>query len=192
MPSPQKQKGSSFEREVAKFLSDTYGESFIRAPGSGAYVGGKNQSRKSFLHEGQIRSFKGDIVPGQSFVKFNAECKNYADFPFHLLLTGECTVIDAWLSQLMAVAEPNDVNILFMKFNRKGRYVAVQCQLTWKIDNFVFYGSKKLGDWYIIKFEHFFTHNKDILKAYSGDNQNTSSGTISIPTTSFLQTLNVN
>ena len=45
MPSPQKTKGSGFEREIAKYLSDIYGESFIRAPGSGAYVGGKNQSR---------------------------------------------------------------------------------------------------------------------------------------------------
>ena len=41
MPSPQKQKGSSFEREVAQYLSKLYGESFIRAPGSGAYVGGR-------------------------------------------------------------------------------------------------------------------------------------------------------
>ena len=31
MPSPQKNKGSGYEREVAKFLSDLYGESFIRA-----------------------------------------------------------------------------------------------------------------------------------------------------------------
>jgi Holliday junction resolvase len=50
MTSPQKQKGSSFEREVANFLSSIYGESFIRAPGSGAYVGGKNQERTQFLH----------------------------------------------------------------------------------------------------------------------------------------------
>ena len=97
MTSPQKQKGSGFEREVAKFLSDLYGESFIRAPGSGAYIGGKNQSRTQVLHEGQIRSFKGDIVPGQSFTKMNVECKFYANFPFHLLLSGECKIIDAWL-----------------------------------------------------------------------------------------------
>ena len=95
MPSPQKQKGSGFEREIAKYLTDKYGESFIRAPGSGAYVGGKNQARTQFLHEGQIRSFKGDIVPGETFSKLNVECKFYADFPFHLLLSGECKVIMA-------------------------------------------------------------------------------------------------
>ena len=112
MPSPQKQKGSSFEREVAQFLTKTYNESFIRAPGSGAYVGGKNQSRKQVLHEGQVRNFKGDIVPGQSFPLFNAECKSYKDFPFHLVLTGDCKQLDAWLDQLMAVSEPDDLNIL--------------------------------------------------------------------------------
>ena len=111
MPSPQKAKGSGFEREVAKFLTDTYGETFIRAPGSGAYVGGKNQSRKQFLHEGQIRSFKGDIVPGQSFPKLNAECKSYKEFPFHLTLSGECKQLDAWLDQLLDVEDEGDLNV---------------------------------------------------------------------------------
>ena len=167
MSSPQKNKGSGFEREIAKYLSDKYGESFIRAPGSGAYVGGKNQSRTEVLHEGQIRSFKGDIVPGQSFTKMNVECKFYADFPFHLLLTGECKVIDAWIGQLMDVADPTDLNILFMKFNRKGRYIAVQSKLTWVADNFTYYTSQKHGDWMIFEFESFFMHNTDLLKIYS-------------------------
>jgi len=166
MSSPQKNKGSGFEREIAKYLSDTYGESFIRAPGSGAYVGGKNQSRTEVLHEGQIRSFKGDIVPGQSFSKMNVECKFYADFPFHLLLTGECKVIDAWISQLMDVADPDDVNILFMKFNRKGRYVCVQSKLTWVSDNFLYYTSVKHGDWMIFEFDLFFKLNTSVLKTY--------------------------
>ena len=167
MPSPQKNKGSGFEREIAKYLSDKYGESFIRAPGSGAYVGGKNQSRTEILHEGQIRSFKGDIVPGQTFTKMNVECKFYSDFPFHLLLTGECKVIDAWIGQLMDVADPTDLNILFMKFNRKGRYIAVQSKLTWVADNFTYYTSQKHGDWMIFEFDSFFLHNTDLLKTYS-------------------------
>lgn len=168
MTSPQKQKGSSFEREVANFLSATYNESFIRAPGSGAYVGGKNQARKQFLHEGQVRSFKGDIVPGQTFPKFNAECKSYADFPFHQVLAGSCKQLDSWLQQLMDVAEDNDLNILFMKFNRKGKFVAVQTKYTWVTDNFMYYSSPTLGDWILIEFDHFFKLNKDLLKSYSG------------------------
>jgi len=168
MPSPSKNKGSSFEREVAKFMSDLYGESFIRAPGSGAYIGGKNQSRTQVLHEGQIRSFKGDIVPGQSFPKFNAECKSYADFPFHQLFSGECKVLDGWIDQMMDVEDEGDLNILFMKFNRKGRFVVVQTKLTWVTDQFMYYTSKKHGDWLILDFDLFFKHNKDLIKAYSG------------------------
>ena len=68
----------------------------------------------------------------------------------------------------MDVADDGDMNILFMKFNRKGRYVAVQCQLTWVTDNFFFYGSKKHGDWYLMDFDIFMQQNKDLLKAYSG------------------------
>lgn len=167
MPSPSKAKGSSFEREVSTYLSKLYNESFIRAPGSGAYVGGKNQTRKEFLHEGQIKALKGDIVPGESFVKFNCECKSYADFPFHQLYTGDCKVLDGWLGQMLDVAEPDDVSILFMKFNRKGKFVAVQSSLTWVTDNFTYYSSKSYSDWIIIEFEHFFNLNRDLLKSYS-------------------------
>lgn len=186
MTSPQKAKGSGFEREIAKYLSDKYGESFIRAPGSGAYVGGKNQSRTEFLHEGQIRSFKGDIVPGQSFSKMNIECKFYADFPFHLLLTGDCKVIDTWIDQLMDVADPGDINLLFMKFNRKGRYVCVQSKFTWLADNFVYYTSKKHGDWTIFEFDSFFASNTELLKTYS-----TSIDTTSKQSSDTLLTINI-
>lgn len=184
MSSPQKQKGSGFEREIAKYLSELYGESFIRAPGSGAYVGGKNQVRTQFLHEGQIRSFKGDIVPGESFSKMNAECKFYQDFPFHLLLSGECKQLDSWLGQLMDVAADGDMNILFMKFNRKGRYVAIQPKLTWKIDTFVFYSNEKYGDWIITEFDSFFRNNAELVKLYSGTTSDTTSNnTITLETT---------
>lgn len=184
MPSPSKNKGSSFEREVAKFLSDTYKESFIRAPGSGAYVGGKNQSRKDFLHEGQIRSFKGDIVPGESFSKLNVECKSYADFPFHQVLAGSCKQLDTWLEQLMSVSETDDVNVLFMKLNRKGKFVAVQTKLTWVTDHFMYYTSPVRGDWILIEFDQFFKHNTQLLKTYSGstDTKSTNTSTINITT----------
>ena len=167
MPSPSKAKGSSFEREVATFLSKTYNESFIRAPGSGAYVGGSNSRRKDFLSESQIKSFKGDIIPPDGWSKFNAEAKSYADFPFHLVVSGECKVLDSWLDQLMAVADTDDVSVLFMKFNRKGKFIAVQSSLTWSSDNFMYYSSKSHRDWIIIEFNHFFNLNRDLLKSYS-------------------------
>ena len=54
-----------------------------------------------------------------------------------------------------------------MKFNRKGKYVAVQAKCTWVTDNFIYYSSDMYGDWIIIEFQHFFKLNKDLLKAYS-------------------------
>jgi hypothetical protein len=182
--SKSKNKGNSFERELATFLSNLYGESFVRASHSGAYIGGKNTYRKQYLSENQVKSFKGDIIPPDDWSKFNAEAKSYADFSFHLLLTGEHKVLDSWLEQLTDVADPNDLNILFMKFNRIGRYVAVECKLTWVADNFFFYGNKKYGDWYIIEFDTFFKNNKDLVKAYSGpiDTKSNTSNTLTFNT----------
>jgi Holliday junction resolvase len=130
MTSPSKNKGNSFEREIAQFLTGLYGETFIRAPGSGAYVGGSNSRRKEVLHEGQIRSFKGDIVPGQSFPRLNAECKSYADLPFHQLFSGNVKQLDSWIVQCLDASDAGDANIIFMKFNRKGRYILFQIATT--------------------------------------------------------------
>lgn len=182
--SKSKQKGNSFEREVASYLTKLYDESFVRAAHSGAYIGGRNVHRKAVLSENQVKSFKGDIIPPDSWNKFNAEAKSYADFPFHQLYTGECKVLDGWVEQMMDVAEDGDVNILFMKFNRKGKFVVVQSKLTWVTDNFTYYSSKKYGDWLIIDFEHFFKHNKDLLKAYSSGSADTmSTAVVNTPNT---------
>lgn len=167
MPSPQKAKGSTWERECARYLSDLYKESFIRAPGSGAYVGGSNQKRKQFLHEGQVRSFKGDIVPGQSFSKMNIECKSYADFPFHLLFQGNVKVLETWIDQCMDVADEGDFSILFMKFNRKGKFIAYQNHRDYP--NFTLskhfnYNSIKYGTWTIMDLESFFDLNSEMVR----------------------------
>ena len=166
MPSPQKAKGSSWERDVARFLSGLYGETFIRAPGSGAYVGGVNKARKEYLHEGQIRAFKGDIVPGQSFPKFNAECKFYKQFSFHRLLQPEpLPQLEDWISQLMDVADDGDFNILIMKFNQIGKFIAVESKHNSTNKNYIDYWSNTTGsNWRISDFEEFFTRNSELVK----------------------------
>jgi hypothetical protein len=173
--SKSKQKGNSFEREVATYMSKLYEDSFVRAAHSGAFIGGSNNHRKNTLSENQTKSFKGDIVPPDSWSNFNAEAKSYADFPFHLMLTGKCKQFDIWLGQLMDVAEVDDCNILFMKFNRKGKYVAVQTKFTWVTDNFILYTSSEHGDWVFIEYDHFFQLNRDLLKAYSSTQSSPSS-----------------
>lgn len=187
MPSKSKIKGSGYEREVAKFLSELYKEPFVRVPNSGAYVGGINNHRKNFLDNNQTKSFRGDIIAPDSWLKFNCECKSYADFPWHLTLTGECKQLDSWLDQLLEVEEEGDFNILFMKFNRKGQYVAVQPKLTWISDNHIFYASEKYGDWLIIEKDSFFKYNAELVKLYSStsdtkSNQSNQSNQINIDT----------
>ena len=180
--SKSKNKGNAYERVVAKFLSELYNESFVRAAHSGAYIGGRNTYRKNTLSENQIKSFKGDIIPPDSWDHFNAEAKSYADFPFHLLLTGECKQLDSWLDQLLDVEDEGDMNILFMKFNRIGQYVAVQPKLTWKMDNYIFYASKEYGDWLITELTSFFKNNQELVKLYSGTSDTTSNPTNSLIT----------
>ena len=181
MSSKSKTKGSGFEREVSRYLSDLYGENFMRAPGSGAFTGGSNAHRKQILHEGQIRTFKGDIIPGQSFPLFNAECKFYADFAFHQLFD-ESKQLEDWINQLMVASDPGDFNILMMKFNRKGRYVAVQAKTaiiyhqqnatgSWMDVNHVNYTSRVHGVWLIYPFEPFFARYKDVVKLLSSKSQ---------------------
>lgn len=167
MPSPSKAKGNSFERVTADFLTNLYGEKFIRAPGSGAYVGGKNTHRKQLLHEGQIRNFKGDIVPGESFSKLNAECKSYKEFPFHQLFSGSVKMLDGWIEQCIDASDDGDFNIIFMKFNRKGMYVAVQVQpnqTELMFTRHFNYASKANGHWFIMDHDLFWELNADQVK----------------------------
>jgi hypothetical protein len=167
MTSASKAKGNNFERHIADFLTQLYGEKFMRAPGSGAYIGGKNTHRKELLHEGQIRTFKGDIIPGESFPRFNAECKSYQDFPFHQLFTGSSRILDGWIQQCVDVADPGDFNVIFMKFNRKGTFVAVQTQPNTSPLHFTRhfnYASGINGHWMIMDHALFWELNSDQVR----------------------------
>lgn len=172
MTSPQKAKGNAWERTVADHLTILYGEKFIRVPHSGAYVGGANSHRKQYLHEGQIRSFKGDIIPGQSFPRLNIECKSYADFPFHQLFQGSVKQLDLWLDQLMSVADPEDYNILIMKFNRKGKFVAVEfdkhSDMPLFVERYFLYDSVKYGRWALMDYDRFWELNRDYVAINAG------------------------
>jgi hypothetical protein len=168
LPSKGKTKGNGWEREVADFLSDLYGESFVRVPNSGAFIGGKNSHRKSNLSEQQIRGFKGDIIPGPSFPNLNLEAKFYKDFAFHQLYSGSNKQLDGWIEQMRETCDETDVNILAMKFNRKGAYVAFEAK--WLPDlnkgpSFMWYHPKKYGPWVVTEFNSFWTINTEAIKA---------------------------
>jgi hypothetical protein len=170
MPSKSKTKGSGFEREVATHLSLIYNESFVRVPNSGAFVGGMNNVRKSFLSEEQIRGFKGDIIPGPSFPLLVFECKFYADFPFHQLLQNtDVLILDDWINQTIDCMDEGDLGLLCMKFNRKGRYVAYE-------DKFKFNTTRSINykNWLITEYDSFWEYNFEQVKTYSQLTETTS------------------
>lgn len=161
MPSKSKSKGNAWEREICKFLSDLYGSNFTRVPNSGAYTGGKNFTRKNSLTENQIKMFKGDIIPPDDWNHFNCEAKNYASFPFHhLLFDKEIPLLEDWLQQIKDAANPGDVNILFMKITRVGKFVGFDASLPFQANRFVTYTDKGNDQWKITEFDSFFQINR--------------------------------
>lgn len=169
MPSKSKTKGSGFEREIAKEFTEMYGETFIRTPHSGAFIGGINQSRIATLTENQAMSFKGDIVPPDGWRKFNIECKFYSEFPWHQLCQNKpIPLLEQWIKQLTDVEIAGDCSLLLIKVNRLGKFVA------WSHDLLVLpnSGYAKYIDvtgrvWYITSYEDFFKINKENVKNIS-------------------------
>ena len=150
MASKSKNKGKSFEREMCSILGEIYNDNFERVPHSGAFVGGMNASRKSTLTENQIKAFKGDIIPPDHWKYFNCECKNYADFPFHHLIQNKpIPILEQWLEQTLDAHDENDIDLLFMKFNRKGIYLAYPAEHQRFLLSLrsVIYGSQNYGSW---------------------------------------------
>ena len=87
----------------------------------------------------------------------------------------------------MDVHDEGDFDVLFMKFNRKGRFVCVPSKYTFVSDQFIYYTSDKHSDWVIFGWDHFFKFNKDIFKAYAGNTE-----TNSEPTDDTKSQLNLN
>lgn len=161
MTSKSKAKGGAWERDVANHLTELYSAPFMRVPNSGAYTGGKNAVRKTYMSEGQIRHMKGDIVPPDNWKHMNCECKNYGSFPFHrLLLDVEIPLFEDWFGQIMDAADPGDVNVLFMKITRVGKFVGFDVNLPFKAARFVDYTDKENRTWRITSFDSFFDLNK--------------------------------
>lgn len=158
MPSKQKIKGSNWEREIAKILSDTYQESFVRTIGSGAYIGGSNQYRASQLTTGQANAHRGDVTAPENW-DINIECKNYADLPFHQLITNNCPTLDKWIDQLLTVATPTSYNVIFIKITRKGSYILYPFDETYNLSRYIFY-----RNWVLQDLDTFLELNKDSLK----------------------------
>lgn len=165
MSSKSKNKGKSWERDVCLFLSELYNDSFIRVPGSGAFIGGSNQFRKETLSEEQIKLSRGDIIPPLHFPYFLAECKNYADFPFHSLVSNSnIAILNTWIEQVEHdITDRNDVWLLFIKITRKGQYVLFDTRMLGDVMFPLPYGVKYKKYWFC-EMQYFFECYKDELE----------------------------
>ena len=117
-----KNKGNTFERKIAKVLSDRFSSvlgidnAFRRNIDSGSYFGGKNQTRME-SHDLEKAEF-GDIVAPNSFL-FSIECKHYKKPPtFSAMVDQKCKMIDDWIAKAKQDAENSNREMcLIMKFN---------------------------------------------------------------------------
>jgi hypothetical protein len=167
LPSPQKAKGNSWERTVARFLTETHGASFLRVPNSGAFIGGNNAGRISNLDAGQVKSFRGDIIPPENWDRCNIEAKSRQSLGWHQILTGSCKLLDSWIEQCMVVHQPSDFTVIFFKIDRQGQYVAVRLSAEQKIhrpDNYMLYTRSGQDVWLISELSAFWTLNKNIIE----------------------------
>ena len=137
----------------------------MRVPNSGAYTGGQNAHRRANMTEGQIRHMKGDIVPPDNWNHFNCECKNYAEFPFHrLLYNAPIPLLEDWFAQIMDAADPGDLNMLFMKITRVGKFVAFNVSQPFLTHRHLDYTDATGLVWRITEFDSFFELNRDAVE----------------------------
>ena len=162
MPSAAKQKGNAWERDVAKDLSETFNENFIRVPNSGAYTGGANVFRVDQLTEQQRRMMDGDIMVPPCLSRYKIECKNYKTFDFHQLFN-ENKTLDKWIKQ----AEFGLLWFLVIKVTRKGSFILFRKEISkhFSYKNYLSYKDKYV----ITDYKEFWQENADAIRRLNED-----------------------
>jgi Holliday junction resolvase len=124
MSNANKNKGKSFEREVAELFSEATGLNWQRVPNSGAFIGGKNVTRINQMSNNQILLTRGDIIPPDEYNGICIECKFYKDFAFHQLFE-DSLELNKWIDQCMVDYEKSNgkVFMVIFKINRKGAFI---------------------------------------------------------------------
>jgi hypothetical protein len=128
-----KGKGNGFELTVAKKLSTALAPlTFIRAPQSGARVGGKNfEIFGKMFGEDAMKLFVGDVVPTnekdtQTVFHWSIECKSYAKSDsFETMVAGNSNIFKWFEESVIDAAKTNKKPILVFKWNHTPVYVAV-------------------------------------------------------------------
>lgn len=106
-------KGKSFEREIAKLLSEKTGAKWVRVPMSGGFAS---------LNDSKDPRFQGDVFTEDSFPPLVVECKSYAEFNLNDLFSTNSKFY-SWVNQSIAESKGLDW-VLFIKAKNKGVYAA--------------------------------------------------------------------
>jgi hypothetical protein len=132
-PGMGKGKGAGFEGKVAKLLSEGLAPlNFMRTPGSGARVGGKNFAKLGALFgEDALKIFVGDVTPinekqvGLGF-RWSIECKFYrTPDTFPHLVAGSANVFKWFEEARVDAAKVDRLPMLVFKWNNTKIFVAV-------------------------------------------------------------------
>jgi hypothetical protein len=131
-PGGGKAKGNGFEGTIAKKLSAALPINFIRSPGSGARIGGKNFATiGAMMGEEAMKLFNADVVPvnesavGYKFL-FSVECKAYATPDnFTSLVSGSANVFKWFEESVIDSAKIDRDPVLIFKWNHTPIFVAV-------------------------------------------------------------------
>ena len=131
-PGGGKAKGNGFEGLIAKKLSAALPLNFIRSPGSGARVGGKNFEKiGAMFGEDALKLFVADVVPineRQENLRFHfsIECKAYATADnFTSLVAGTANVFKWFEESVVDAAKIDKKPMLVFKWNHTPIFVAV-------------------------------------------------------------------
>lgn len=174
MANASKNKGKSWEREIAKHFTAIYGVNFQRVPNSGAFVGGINASRIVNLTPEQLLLASGDIILPKFLSHITLEGKFYKDFNFESLLINN-QQLDGWIEQ---AAVGGKIPFVLFKINRRGGFVVFPSSIKEKLlvegSHLNYWVTKKdspaAGCYTIVKMEGFFEKNKNAIVALNEEN----------------------
>lgn len=123
-----KNKGNTYERQIASEFSEKFNDIFKRVPQSGAIVGGQNRSKNLQLREDAQEILAGDIICPKWF-PFSVECKNYGEKQapnMYTLLENDSAKLEEWLSQAKGDAEfAHKEWLILVKITRKAEYAVL-------------------------------------------------------------------
>lgn len=131
-----KQKGNSFERNIANMLCERFApytgieKPFRRNPDSGSFFGGSNIARVDMYDTNW--ALYGDLICPKNF-RFSVECKHYKEPPtLNSVVRGEVKQWDDWLAQARQDAKVSGKQMmLIIRYNRTDIFAF----LNWKIDD---------------------------------------------------------